>query len=348
MLAARLHRPLDMRLEQVSYPRRPEKGEALIKIVSSGICGSDLHIYKNARIGDTVVETPLIIGHEFSGIVEDVWEDACDGNFSKLTAGARVAVDPAQPCGKCELCAKGHPNLCINLKFCGNYPCDGCFCQYIVVPSKCCFPLPDSINFIEGALLEPLGVAIHSINLAKIKPADSVAILGAGPIGLLILQVAKIVGAEPIFVSDRFDWRLKLAAEFGGIPINCDGEDVIKRIMDETRGRGVDVAIESARGEESNNQAVEIVRNGGKVVLVGIPEDDKLLIRHSTARRKGLTILMSRRMKHTYPKAINLVKNGRVNLMKLVTHRFPLSRIVDAFNLNLAYADGVVKVVIEH
>lgn len=346
MLAARIYEPLDMRLEQVNFPSNPKRGEVLIKVAASGICGSDLHIFKNARIGDTLVESPLIIGHEFVGIIERVGDEPFDGNHDLLKPGVRVAVDPARPCGWCEMCQKGDPNLCLNLQFCGNYPCDGCFCEYMVVPSRCCFPVPSEISDEEAVLLEPLGVAIHAIDLASIKIGNSVAILGAGPIGLLILQIAKIVGADPIFISDKFSWRLSAAAEFGGVPINCKSEDVKEIIMRETNG--VDVCIEAAWGEETTNQAVDVVRNGGRVVLVGIPDDDKLLMRHSTARRKGLTILMCRRMKHTYPRAINLTKKSRVDLKKLITHKFPLSQLVDAFNLNLNYADNVIKVIVKN
>ena len=296
-----------VRSVQVSFPPHPKRGEVLIKVVASGICGSDLHIFKYARIGDTVVESPLIIGHEFVGIVEDLGEEPFDGNHDLLKRGARVAVDPARPCGWCEMCQKGNPNLC---------------------------------------LLEPLGVAIHAIDLANIKIGDSVAILGAGPIGLLILQIAKLSGADPIFISDKFNWRLSAAAEFGAVPINCDSEDVKKVIMRETKG--VDVSIEAAWGEESTNQAVDVVCNGGQVVLVGIPDDDKLLMRHSTARRKGLTILMCRRMKHTYPRAINLTKKTKVNLRRLITHKLPLSKINEAFSLNLNYGDNVIKVIVQN
>lgn len=348
MLAARLHNPSDMRLEQVSFPPSPKKGEALIRVVKSGICGSDLHIFKNGRIGNTIVESPMIIGHEFCGVVENVGEEAYDGNYTLLKPETRVAVDPARPCNHCEQCKKGNPNLCVNLQFCGNYPCDGCFCEYLITPSRCCFPLTEEISDVEAVLLEPLGVAIHSVDLADIKPAYSAAIYGAGPIGLLILQIARLAGADPVFIVDKFDWRLKLAAEFGGVSINCYKEDPVKRILDETNGRGVDIAFEAAWGEETNNQAAESVCNGGRIVLTGIPEDDKLLIRHSTARRKGLTILMCRRMKHTYPRAINLTRNKKVNLIKLVTHKFPLNDILKAFKLNLAYTDGVVKVIIEN
>jgi L-iditol 2-dehydrogenase len=196
-------------------------------------------------------------------------------------------------------------------------------------------------------LLEPLGVGLHAVDLAKLRAAQSVAILGAGSIGLFILQLAKLSGADPIFVTDKFSWRLKLAERYGAVAIHCDQEDPVARINKETAGRGVDVAIEAAWADDSVQQAAEMAGAGGRVVLVGIPSDDRLLMQHSTARRKGLTIKLCRRMKHTYPRAIRLAERGRVDLRGLVSHRFPLRRAVEAFALNAAYRGEVVKTIIE-
>ncbi len=347
MLAARLHGPKDLRVERVPRPGAPKRGQALLRVLTTGICGSDLHSYLDARIGDTPVEKPLILGHEFSAIVEAVGPDALDGNHQPLKPGTRVAVDPAQPCHHCEPCEHGHPNLCGNQGFCGNYPYGGSFCEWMLMPVRCCFPVPKSLDNTEAALLEPLGVALHAVDLAKFRVGHSAAILGMGPIGLLILQLARLAGADPIFVIDKLPWRLKLAQKWGGIPIRCDQEEAVQRIATETCDRGVDVAIEVAWGGESVAQAAEIARLGGRVVLVGIPGDDHLALKASTARRKGLTLVLSRRMKHVYPRAIRLAEQGRVDLRGLVSHRFPLQRAVEAFALNTAYADKVVKVMVE-
>jgi L-iditol 2-dehydrogenase len=351
MKAARVHGPRDMRLETVPHPGPPGPSQVLLRVLETGICGSDLHSYEDARIGTTKIETCLVLGHEFSAVVEEAGPDSLDGGFKPIGPGARVAVDPAQPCGRCESCIKGHPNLCSALRFCGNYPYDGCLREWMHVPSGTCFPLPEGIDDVEGAMLEPLGVAIHAVDLARIRVTDSVAILGAGPIGLLILQVARLAGADPVFVSDKFPWRLAAAERLGGVPVSCGGggdlDDPVGYVQRETRGRGVDIAIEAAWAERSIEEACEMARLGGRVVLVGIPSDDRLTLKHSTARRKGLTILMARRMKHTYPRAIRLVENGRVDVAGLVSHRFPLAEAQEAFALNAAYRDGVMKVVID-
>lgn len=179
------------------------------------------------------------------------------------------------------------------------------------------------------------------------RVGDSLAILGAGPIGLCILQVAVLAGAAPIFVTDKFPWRLDLARRFGAQVFNCDTQDPVEQIMQATANRGVDVAIEAAWADHSVQQAVDVTRPGGRVVLVGISADDKLLIRHSVARRKGLTIRLARRMKHVYPRAIALHQRGLVDLGCLISHRFPLEQTAQAFAMNARYDPGVVKIVID-
>ena len=347
MIAARLHGPYDLRVEEIERPGPPSPGAALLRVKAVGICGSDLHTYQDARIGDSVVADPLILGHEFSAVVEEVGPDALDGSFTPLLPGTRVAVDPAQPCGRCEACVQGHPNLCWRLHFCGLHPDPGSLAEYIVMPARSCWPLPDRVADAEGALLEPLGIAMHAVDLAHLRVADSVAVLGAGPIGLLILQLARLSGCDPVYVTDRLPWRLALAEKFGGTPVNFDQTDPVREVIRATGGRGVDVAFEAAWADHSVQQAAEMVRLGGRILLVGIPGSDRIEMKASTARRKGLTIRLSRRMKHIYPRALRLLLSGAVDLKALISHRFPLEQTPAAFALNNAYADNVVKVIVE-
>lgn len=347
MIAARLYAPADIRVERIPHPGPPGPAEVLLRVAAVGICGSDLHTYKGARTGDALLQAPFILGHEFAGVVEEVGSDAFDGCFRSLKPGTRVAVDPAQPCGECEMCEHGHPNLCWRLHFCGLYPDDGSLRQWMRVPSRTCFPVPDGVDTASAALLEPLGTALHAVDLAHVRVDNSVAILGAGPIGLCILQVVKLAGGYPIFVTDKFPWRLEVAGRYGGIPIHCDDEDPVRAVVDSTSGRGVDVAIEAAWSDHSVQQAAEMARSGGRLVVVGIASDDRLVIKHSTARRKGLTIRMARRMKHSFPRATHLVECGLVDLPRLISHRYPLDRAPEAFALNAAYRDRVLKVIID-
>jgi L-iditol 2-dehydrogenase len=347
MKAARVHGPKDMRMEELDDPPAPSAGEVSLRVEAVGICGSDLHTYLDAAIGDTLLRSPLILGHEFSGVVERCGPLAVDGGGQPLQPGTRVAVDPAQPCGSCELCRRGHPNLCPNLRFCGLHPHHGSLCQRMIVPSYSCFPLPPAMDFATGALLEPLGVALHAVDLARLSLGHTVSVHGAGPIGLLILQASRLAGAATVYVVDPLPWRRTLAGRLGGIPLDPAEGDPGPRIQEATQGRGVDAAIESAWGGDATRQSVEAVRHGGRVVVVGIPSDDQLLVPHSTARRKGLTILLSRRMKHSYPRAIQLASRGTVDVGSLITHHFPLDRTPEVFALNAAYRDGVVKAIID-
>jgi len=346
MVAVRLHGPQDLRVEKIPLPGKPGPGEVLLRVTVTTICGSDLHSYLDASIGGITIKSPLILGHEFAGVIEEVGPNAVGGDFRPLAQGMRVAVDPAMPCWHCEMCEQGNPNLCLNLQFCGTYPTDGSLCEYKIMPARSCFPLPDNLDDTQGALLEALGVAIHAIDLAKIKVGDRVAILGAGPIGLLILQLARLAGATRALITDKLQWRLNLAQKYGGEPINVTQTDPVKAILAQTNGLGVDVAIEAAWADETVAQTAEIVRPGGRVVLVGIPRNEMLVMRHAAARRKGLTIRLCRRMKHCYPRAIELASTGKITFEGIVTHRFPLHSAPEAFKLNAAYTDGVIKVAI--
>jgi L-iditol 2-dehydrogenase len=241
----------------------------------------------------------------------------------------------------------GHPNLCLDLHFVGLWPDDGALRQRMIVPASTCFVMPDKTDFGVGALLETFGVALHATDLAKIRAGDSLAILGAGPIGLCILQAARLAGAAPIYVTDKFPWRLELAEKFGAIPFNCDQADPAAAVMSASGGRGVDVAIEAAWADQSIQQSADMARNGGRLVLVGIPGDDRFVLRHSVARRKGLSIYLARRMKNVYGRAIALHCGGLIDLPSLISHRFPLEKAADAFALNAAYVPKVVKVIID-
>jgi L-iditol 2-dehydrogenase len=218
----------------------------------------------------------------------------------------------------------------------------------MLVPAETCFPVPPEIDATQAALLEMLGVAIHAVDLGKLRVGRSVAILGAGPIGLCLLQVAKASGAGPILVTEPLAWRREAARKLGAaVTLDPGTEDVVAAVHRATGGRGVDVAFEAACCGETVQQAAEMLAAGGRLILAGIADDDRLALKHSTARRKGLSILLVRRMKHTYPRAIRLVQAGQVDLRLLVSHRFPLTRAGEAFALNAAYGNGVIKVVIE-
>ena len=347
MKTARLYAAYDIRIDEVAEPDEPDVGEALLRVRAVGICGSDLHMYEDGRIGDTAYDSPIVLGHEFMGEIVAVGDRALDGNHEPLHPGQRVAVDPASPCYHCEMCEQGHPNLCPHHTFYGLYPTDGALQECMIVNARNCFPIPESISDGAGTLLETLGVAIHACDLGKLKVANSVAVVGCGPVGLLILQLAKLAGAAPVYAFDKLSWRAEKARQLGAEAWNVDEADPIEVIKKETSGRGVDVAFEVAWADESVQLAAEMARMGGRLVLVGIPGDDRLTMQHSTARRKGLTIMMARRMKHTYPRAIQLATSGMVKLDDLISHHFPLDETPAAFETNARYAAGVHKIIID-
>jgi L-iditol 2-dehydrogenase len=347
MPAARLHGPGDIRIDRVPCPGKPDEGEVLLRVKAVGICGSDLHTYADGRIGDTVVQGPFILGHEFSGVVEAACPGAHDGLGRPLGPGTPVAVDPARPCRQCEFCRAGNTNLCTDLHFAGHWPEDGALRPLMRVPASSCFPIPQEMDPAVGALLETLGVAMHAAGLAHLAAGRSVAVLGAGPVGLCVLQMIWLAGADPMLVTDRLPCRLDLVERLCGQPIDIREEDPVAAVLEATNGRGVDVAIEAAFSSDSLQQAADMLRPGGRMVVVGIPGDDRFTVRHSTIRRKGITIALSRRMKDTYPEAIELVTTGQVDLAPLVSHRFPLEKAAEAFALNARYAEGVVKVIVD-
>jgi L-iditol 2-dehydrogenase len=341
MHAAFLYGVRDVRLEACPVPA-PAPGEVLLQIAAVGVCGSDVHYYLEGRIGSQVVSDPIVMGHEFSGRVA-----ALGAGVRGLEIGQLVAVDPAIPCGECEQCLTGHPNLCPTVRFCGTPPVNGVFAEYACMPAVNCFALPETLSPVDAALLEPLGVALHAVNLSHIKPGDTVAILGAGPIGLLTAAVARLSGAAAVWMSDPLGYRREFARGYAADAVfDPRGQDVAAEIAQLTHGRGVDLVFEAAGAPETPQQAAEIVRPGGKLILAGIPADDRYTLRASTVRRKGLTLKLVRRMKHTYPRAIQLVYRGKVSLRPLVTHTLPLSQVGLAMELISHYQDEVIKAVI--
>jgi L-iditol 2-dehydrogenase len=331
MKVVRLHGPGDLRCQDEPVPAMGE-GERLVRIKAVGVCGSDLHWFSEGRIGDAKLNHPLVLGHEFAGETED---------------GKRVAVDPAIPCGRCELCQHGHPNLCPSATFAGHAEQDGALREYLAWNEKRLFQIPDSLTFSEGAMLEPLGVALHAVDLGKLRAGMTVGVFGCGPIGLLIVQLARRMGATTIVATDLLPHRLEAAKSFGAdyAFLAADRQEQGDEIKAALKGRGADVAFEVAGTNAAVDVAFTAVVHGGKVILVGIPEDDKTSFLASGARRKGLTIKLVRRMKHTYPRAMDLVSKGLVDVRSLVTHRFPIEKAGEAFR-SAARREGL-KVIIE-
>lgn len=315
----RLHGPGDLRLSREEVPS-PVPGQPLLKVMTVGLCGSDLHWFREGGIGDAVLSKPLVLGHEFAGLI-------VEGERK----GERVAVDPAIPCRRCTQCQRGHPNLCLALRFAGHGEQDGALREFMTWPESCLFRLPESISMAEAAMLEPLGVALHAVDLAKIRIGDRVGVFGCGPIGLLIIQLLASLGTSQILATEILPHRLDAAREFGASDAyHAHDIHLRDKISNTTEWEGLDACFEVAGENDAVETSIAAAKPGGRVVLVGIPSEDRTAFTASTARRKGLTIKLCRRMKHTYPRAIQLVESGQVNVAKLVTHQYRLDDFEEA------------------
>jgi len=342
MKAVKWFAPKDLRLVEVAKPT-PKPYGALVRIESVGVCGSDLHYYADGAIGDTRLTQPVILGHEYAGIVEAVGAGA-DPDL----VGRRVAVEPGVPCGVCEWCRSGRYNVCRKMAFPGSPDADGALCEYRTDPAALCFPVPDSVTAREAAMIEPLAVAVHSVELGRVQPGDTVAVFGLGPIGLLIAQVAKLAGASRVLGTDLLEYRVEVGARFGvDMGINAAANDTVSAILDATNGRGVDVAFDAARSGLTPGYACRVARPVGRCVLVGISGQSGDLFPVNEARRKELNVQWCRRFCHNFPRAIDLVSDRKVDVGALVTHSFPLERAQEAFDLACEGRDGVLKVSVD-
>jgi L-iditol 2-dehydrogenase len=310
--ALRLHAPNELRLHDEPDPL-PGPGDVLVRVSAVGLCGSDRHWLLEGGIGDAALESPLVLGHEFAGVVA-----------SGSRAGQRVAVDPAIPCGACDLCATGLEHLCAATRFAGHGSTDGALRTLLPWPEHLVHAVPETLTDVEAALAEPLGVALHAFDLAHVRPGAGAGVFGCGPLGLLLVQLLHMAGASPVVATDVLAHRVAAAEELGARQAALAGE----LALDEP----LDVAFEVAGDDRAVDEAVASLRPAGRLVLVGIPDDDRTSFRASTARRKGLTLLLARRMRAAdLPRALRLAAEGHVDLTPLVTGRFALDEWPDAF-----------------
>lgn len=335
-MAAYIHGARDVRVGDIPPPT-VSKGSVLVDVLAVGICGSDLHYYKDGGIGGAVIRQPFVPGHEFSGSL------CADVEELGLKRGQHVAVDPATPCHCCEWCAKGYHNLCPNVVFLGAPPYNGALTHQIAVSHESLFALPDGMTPDQGAMLEPLGVCVHAIDLAKPKLLETVALIGCGPIGLGILQLLKLSGVGNIISIDPQPHRTALAAQLGASHVG----NTQQAVLDHTDGLGCHLVIEATNSPDGLPHAIKASRIGGRLVMVGIPDGDTYSnVQASEARRRGLTLKFSRRMGNVYPRAIELVEQKKVDVDVLVSHHFDLDGTPDAFKMQADEEQGFIKSVI--
>ena len=341
MRAAKMYAPGDIRLVEMEKPV-PGEGEVLVRVRAVGICASDVHYFRDGRIGDAVVTEPFILGHEFAGEIAEVGP-----GVTNVKPGDRVAVEPSIPCHKCDVCAAGDYNLCRNVKFCGTPPYHGSMCEFLAWPAWLVEPIPDSMSLGEAAMLEPLAVGVYAIDITPDIRGKTVGVLGVGAIGLSILQAAKAAGCGESFVTDFFPKRLELARKLGADRAFLVDDYISETIKEATGGRGLDVVFEAAGENEAVCQATEMVRPAGWVIIGGIPREDSMTVTASVVRRKGVTIRLLRRSKDTLRRSIHLVEDGKVDVASYITHRFPLDRVAEAFEIARDRKDISVRVLVE-
>lgn len=357
MKAAFLTAPGRMSCGHAPDPELRAAGDVLLELQAVGICGSDLHYFRTGRIGNQVLEAPWIMGHECTAVVKEVGS-AVRG----LAPGDRVAVDPLIACGRCDQCRAGRKHTCREQHFLG---CpgqqQGCLCERMVMPSECCFLVPQQLSIGAAVMVEPFAIALHALNLlggnaygshtdASTKPSAAegkhIAVLGAGPIGLCVLAALRWAGAAAVAVTDRLDYRLAMAERLGASSVHLieRGDSLAEMLA--RRPTGLDAVFDCTGEQAALDQAGALLAPGGTLVIVGIPETARVSFDLNAWRRKELTVKNVRRQNECTDRAVELLGSGEIRLDEVITHQFGLSDTQAAFDLVSSYRDRVGKALI--
>lgn len=321
---------------------QPADNEVLVKLEYVGICGSDMHYYETGRIGDYIVKPPFVLGHEPGGTIVEVGK-----NVRHLKVGDRVALEPGKTCGHCEFCREGKYNLCSDVVFFATPPVDGVFQEYVAHKADLCFKLPENVDTMEGALIEPLAVGFHAANQGSAQAGQTAVVFGAGCIGLVSMMALKAEGVTKVYVVDIMQKRLDKALELGATDVvNSKDMDVLKEIKRLTEGCGADLVIETAGMEITTRQAIHITKKGATIVLVGYSKSGEMTLPLSLALDKELTFKTVFRYRHIYPMAIEAVASGKVNLKGIVTNIFDFDDIQNAMDSSVRDKANIVKSVV--
>jgi L-iditol 2-dehydrogenase len=308
----------------------------------NGLCGSDIHFYEDGRLGPFRVTTPYIPGHEACGVVAKA---AADGRGPG--EGARVAIEPGIPCRRCRWCKSGRYNLCPDVVFLSAPPVNGTFARFASVAADFAHPVPESVDDEQAAFIEPISVGIQAANRAGLRPGASIAILGSGPIGLVTFLVARAYGATSCYLLDVLENRLDLARQLGATAtVNASKEDPVEAVMGLTDGLGVDVVFDTSGSSQACRRAPEMATRGGVLSLVGWPETRAFPFPIEDVLEKELDVRGINRYCNTFPQAVALLSEGRIDVRPLVTHRYPFEEVVEAFRFAAENRSATVKVMI--
>jgi L-iditol 2-dehydrogenase len=330
-------------MKDVPEPELVKTNDVKIKMLVMGICGSDIHYYTQGRIGSQRVIYPFTVGHEGAGVIVEVGK-----TVTKVKPGDIVAIEPAMPCRECDQCLAGRYHTCRKLRFLGcPGQAEGCLMEYIVMPEESCFALSGTLVPDHGSISEPLAIGVYAVKKSGGVKDLKIGILGFGPIGMSVMLAAKAEGVKNIFVTDKIDPRLSIAlkegAEFTG---NVLKEDVVTKILEQTR-LGLDIVFECCGKQEAFDNAVDILKPGGRLIVVGIPEFDNWSLNVEKTRRNEISLQFIRRQVDCVEPALEMMKNGTISIDNMITHRFPFDRTKEGFDLVAGYYDGVMKAMID-
>lgn len=333
------------RLEIVDVPT-PEiraDNDVLLRIERVGVCGSDMHYFETGRIANRVAPFPFLLGHECAATVL-----AAGSGVRRVKVGDQVAVDPAMSCFQCDQCRADRPHTCRHLRFLGcPGEAEGCLSEQLVMPEASLYPTHGRVTLEQAALCEPLSIGIYAVRLGQLRAGMNIGILGSGPIGLCVLVAARVAGIERAFMTDRVEHRVQFAKRAGATwSGNPDREAVVQSIL-AAEPAGLDVVFECAGQQATLDQALDLLKPGGKLVIVGIPREDRVSFHIDSLRRKEITVVNVRRQNDCVQPAIDAVASGAINPDFLVTHRFKPEQSQAAFEMVGGYRDGVIKAVIE-
>jgi len=332
-----------MEMKEVPTPAILNSRDVMIKMKTLGVCGSDIHYYTTGKIGSQVVQYPFTVGHECAGEVE-----AVGAGVTRVKPGDRVAIEPAMPCWECDQCKAGRPHTCRKLRFLGcPGQAEGSLSEYIVMPETSCYRIPGQMSYDEAAISEPLAIGLYAVRQSVPMEGTKVGILGFGPIGMSVLLPALTMGAREVYVTDKIDERLQVAVKSGAsMTANPDREDVVEKIRGEVPEL-LDVVFECCGQQDALDNAVDLLKPGGKLMIIGIPEFDHWSLPVDESRHKELCLQHVRRQNEAVQPALDMMADGLISVSEMVTHRFSFERSKEAFDLVAAYGDGVMKAMID-
>lgn len=332
-----------IKIIEAPIPEIKQDNDVLIRMKRVGVCGSDIHYYSTGRIGSQVVEYPFTVGHEGAGVVE-----AIGAGVTSVKPGAPIAIEPSISCGYCDQCKAGRPHTCRNNLFLGcPGQVEGNLAQFIVMPESQCLKLYPDQNIDDGATSEPLAIGLYAVRRAELASEDEVGIIGFGPIGMSVMQMAHAEDIKNIFISEKIDARKNAALAHGAV---CAGNPLKENISQKVarhKPEMLDVVFECSGDQDGLDTAIDLLKPGGKLIMIGIPEFNRWSFSADLIRRKEITIVNIRRQNNCTHDTIDMLATGKVDGSAMITHRFAFDKVSEAFDMVKNYRDGVMKAMIE-